>query len=116
MPQSPSAKCLASRQLVLCVVVLTVAAACGSKGGTPTAPTAPVTTAPPPAVVAVPTAPSGLVLGALVMKDRTAVISWGASTGATEYVVELGSIAGGTDRGIQSIAAATSFTLRDLPA
>ena len=50
------------------------------------------------------------------MKDRSAAISWGASTGATEYVVEVGSTAGGTDGGIHSAGTATSFTLRDLPA
>ena len=52
----------------------------------------------------------------MVMKDRTAAISWGASAGATEYVVEVGSTAGGTDGGIHSAGTATSFTLRDLPA
>ena len=50
------------------------------------------------------------------MKDRTAAISWSASAGATEYVVEVGSAAGGTDRGIHTAGAVTSFTLRDLPA
>jgi len=50
------------------------------------------------------------------MKDRTAAISWGASAGATEYVVEVGSAPGSTDGGIHSAGTATSFTLRDLRA
>src|SRR5687768_5838019 len=105
----PSAALVVSR-LVLCVAAVTFVAACNSKGGTPTSPTTP------PAAAAQPAAPTGLVVGALVMKDRTAAISWGASAGATEYVVEVGSAAGGTDRGIHTAGAVTSFTLRDLPA
>ncbi|MDQ3070760.1 MAG: fibronectin type III domain-containing protein [Acidobacteriota bacterium] len=50
------------------------------------------------------------------MKDRTAAISWGASSGATEYVVEVGSTTGGIDGGVHSAGTATSFTLRDLRA
>lgn len=50
------------------------------------------------------------------MKDRTAAISWSASAGTTEYVIEVGSSAGGTEGGVLSAGAATSFTLRDLPA
>ena len=100
---------LATSRIVLCVTVLALVSACGgSKGGTPTAPTNPAASVPP--------VPSGLTVGALVMKDRTAAISWGASAGATEYVVEVGSTAGGTDGGTQSAGTATSFTLRDLRA
>jgi len=50
------------------------------------------------------------------MKDRSAAISWGASPGAAEYVVEVGSTAGGIDGGVHSAGTATSFTLRDLRA
>lgn len=97
-------------RLVLGIAAMTLVSACGgSKAGTPTAPTAP------PAAT-VPVAPTGLLVGALVMKDRTAAISWGASTGATEYVVEVGSTPGGTDGGTISAGTATSFTLRDLRA
>lgn len=100
-------------RFVLALAVLAVGAGCGgSKGGTPTAPTAPG----PSPVAAVPVAPGGLTVGAMVMKDRTAAVSWSASAGATEYVVEVGSAAGGTDGGIHSAGTATSFTLRDLRA
>jgi len=63
-----------------------------------------------------PVAPAGLMVGTLVMKDRSAAISWVASPGAAEYVVEVGSTAGGIDGGVYSAGAATSFTLRDLRA
>jgi hypothetical protein len=98
-------------RLVLSIAALTLVAACNSKGGAPTSPTAPQ-----PSAGALPAAPASLIVGALVMKDRTAAISWGASSGATEYVVEVGSTAGGTDGGIHTAGAATSFTLRDLTA
>lgn len=96
------------------VLVLAVALSAGCGGGAahPTAPQPPATALP----VAMPSAPSGLIVGDLVMKDRTAAISWGASAGATEYIVEVGSAPGGTDGGINSAGAATSFTLRDLRA
>lgn len=107
-------------RLVLCVAVLALVAACGGKGGTPSSPTpttaTPTPTPTPTPVVVVPTTPSGLIAGALVMKDRTAAISWNASTGTTEYVVEVGSSAGGTEGGVLSAGTATSFTLRDVRA
>jgi hypothetical protein len=96
---------------VLALALIFTAAGCG--GGSASAPQAP--SALPTAPSALPAAPGGLIVGALVMKDRTAALSWGASAGATEYVVEVGSTAGGTDGGIHTAGAATSFTLRDLP-
>ena len=102
---------------VLALAVLLSGAGCGGGATTPTAP-APVAAVPPPAappVAAVPAPPGGLRVGALVMKDRTAVISWGASTGATEYAVEVGASPGATDS-LQSAGTATSITLRDLRA
>lgn len=101
---------VALTRLVPCFVGLALVAACNSKGGTTTAPAAPTP------ATAVPAAPAGLTVGALVMKDRTAAISWGASGGATEYIAEVGSTPGGSDVGVQSAGAATSFTLRDLRA
>ncbi len=94
-------------RFLLALAVALAGTACGG-GATPP-------TAPPPSA-ATPAAPGSLTVGTLVMKDRTAAISWGASTGAAEYVVEVGSTAGGIDGGVYSAGAATSFTLRDLRA
>jgi hypothetical protein len=105
---------LAVGRLVWGIVVLTFVAACNSKGATPTAPTTTAPVSPTAPTVTVPPAPSGLAVGALVMKDRTAAITWGASTGATEYTVEVGSSPGSSDGGSQSAGSATSFTLRNL--
>lgn len=100
-------------RFVLALAVLLSGAGCGGGSASAPQPPAALPTAP---SAALPAAPPGLIVGALVMKDRTAAISWGASTGATEYIVEVGSAPGGTDGGIHSAGAATSVTLRDLRA
>lgn len=102
---------------VLALVAVIAAAGCGGGASTPTAPAPlppPVAAVPPPAVT-VPAPPGGLSVGAMVMKDRTAVISWAASSGATEYAIEVGGSPGATDS-LQSAGTATSFTLSALRA
>ncbi len=98
--------CGGPTRFLLALAVVLAGTACGGGSAHPTAPQP----------SAGPPAPAGLMVGALVMKDRNAAISWGASQGATEYVVEVGSTAGGIDGGVYSAGAATSFTLRDLRA
>lgn len=99
--------CGGPTRLLLALAVVLAGTACGGGAAPPTAP---------PTAAATPAPPGSLTVGTLVMKDRTAAISWGASSGAAEYVVEVGSTAGGIEGGVQSAGTATSFTLRDLRA
>jgi hypothetical protein len=57
-------------------------------------------------------APTGLTVGTVSLRNRTAALSWNASPGASSYVIEAGSSSGGTNLAtITTPSASTSFTL-----
>ena len=89
-------------RVTLCVAALAamVAAGCsGSEGGaTPTAPSASTNsggTAPPQASCTVPSAPANLRVDSV--QGSTVSLSWSAVSGATQYLVLVGSTSGNSD-------------------
>ena len=89
-------------RVTLCVAALAamVAAGCsGSEGGaTPTSPSASTSsggTAPPQASCTMPAAPANLHVDSL--QGSTVSLSWSAVSGATEYLVLVGSTSGSSD-------------------
>ena len=86
----------------LCIAALAAAVAAGCSGseGAPS-PTAPTTstssggTAPPQASCTMPTAPANLKVDSV--QGTTVSLSWSAASGATEYLVLVGSTSGNSD-------------------
>ena len=81
--------------------------ACGSsKGGSPTEPGS----------TSVLTAPAGLTISEVSVRDRTTTFTWNAAPGATGYVLEIGRAAAGTDFAVITLeGSGTSHRTVDMP-
>jgi hypothetical protein len=100
----------ASVCLSLLAISLVAASACSESKST-SSPTAPTPT-PTPTIVP----PANVHTTAINIRDRAAAIEWIAATGATSYVVEVGTAKGASDFAvITTKSTATSLTLTDLP-
>lgn len=95
------------RQLVPVILLTATAAACGASKG-PTEPGS--------GSSGTLSAPSGLAIANISVKDRTTTFTWNAVAGATGYLLEIGSTTNGAEFAVITLdASATSHAVNDLP-